>query len=203
MINNKNHWYDGSFYDRIIAPNQDMVFGIVKKIIEPDSAILDAGCGTGRLAFKLDEKFSLYDGVDLSIRNINSANKNLSQKPSHKINFYHADVFSFLQSRSYDYAVISFVIHEINEAEREKILITLTDHAKEVIIIEYLSPRPPGFWSILNEAVEFIAGKEHYRNFKSFIAAGGIYGIAERTGLKIIKEIKNSPYTTHIAVLTK
>jgi hypothetical protein len=27
MTQNKTHWYDGWFYDRLIAPNQDRLFG--------------------------------------------------------------------------------------------------------------------------------------------------------------------------------
>ena len=37
MNENKNHWYDGIFYDKIIAPNQDKSFRIVKNILEKDS----------------------------------------------------------------------------------------------------------------------------------------------------------------------
>ena len=51
MTENKNHWYDGWFYDTIIAPNQDKLFGQIEKLIEPKSSIIDVGCGTGRLAF--------------------------------------------------------------------------------------------------------------------------------------------------------
>ena len=30
MTENKNHWYDGWFYDRIITPNQDQLFAKIK-----------------------------------------------------------------------------------------------------------------------------------------------------------------------------
>ena len=53
MPENKNHWYDGLFYDKIIAPNQDRAFQIVKSLINKNSSVLDVGCGTGRLAFQL------------------------------------------------------------------------------------------------------------------------------------------------------
>ena len=54
--NNKNHWYDGWFYDRLIAPNQDRLFSEIKKIIEPNSSIIDVGCGTGRFSFSVSDK---------------------------------------------------------------------------------------------------------------------------------------------------
>lgn len=52
-MNDKKHWYDGKFYDKFIAPNQDKIFEQIIKIIAKDTLILDVGCGTGRLAFQL------------------------------------------------------------------------------------------------------------------------------------------------------
>jgi predicted RNA methylase len=49
MKENKKHWYDGWFYDVIIAPNQDNLFGQIKNLIAEGSSIIDIGCGTGVL----------------------------------------------------------------------------------------------------------------------------------------------------------
>jgi hypothetical protein len=98
---------------------------------------------------------------------------------------------------------MSYVIHEVDEHLRNDILKTLSENADKVILIDYLHPRPKHYWSWLNEAVEFAAGKEHYTNFKSYIKNSGLRGLAEQNGLKIIKEIKNTPSTSHIVVLEK
>lgn len=203
--NNKYHWYDGWFYDFVIAPNQDRAFGIVKTIIPEQSTVLDAGCGTGRLAFTLTETCSRIDGIDLSQRNICRAQRNLRRHPASNISFYHTDVQSFLTARNemYDFAVLSYVIHEVEKGERRNILTALSTSAKNIIIVDYLFPRPPGIWSAVNKAVEFVAGREHYRNFKSYLEDGGVHGLAKQSGLKIAHEIKNNPLTSHIAVLTK
>ncbi|HSL88417.1 MAG TPA: class I SAM-dependent methyltransferase [Ignavibacteriaceae bacterium] len=204
-VKNKDHWYDGLFYDIVIAPNQDKSFHQVKKIIEPDSTLLDAGCGTGRLAFQIADKCSNVDALDLSLRNINLANKKLSKTSHANITFIHADIINHLNEKKYiyDYAVLSYVIHEIDESLREQILKALAKSAKKIILIDYLTPRTKGMWSLLNEIVEYAAGKEHYSNFKSYVASDGIEGLSKRSGLKIIKEIKNNPATSHIAVLSK
>ena len=68
---------------------------------------------------------------------------------------------------------------------------------------DYLVPRPKGFGSIVSEAIEFIAGREHYRNFKSYVANGGIYYLADKAGLKVINEITNNPLSNHVVVLSK
>ena len=201
---NKNHWYDGLFYDKLIAPNQDKSFTQLKNLIEPDSTLLDAGCGTGRLAFQIADKCSKVDGIDLSIKNINLANKKLSSTTISNVIFHHADVIKFLSGKNrYDYAVLSYVIHEVDISLRVEILKLLSLAAEKIIIIDYLTPRSKGFWSALNEIVEFIAGKDHYRNFKSYVANGGIYGLAQQSGLKIVNEIKNVPSTSHLVVLVK
>lgn len=48
MPMNKEHWYDGWFYDRWIAPNQDSFFAYINTLLPPDSTVIDLGCGTGR-----------------------------------------------------------------------------------------------------------------------------------------------------------
>lgn len=50
-MENKNHWYDGWFYDKIIAPNQDKAFASVKSLIEEKANVLDVGTGTGDYYF--------------------------------------------------------------------------------------------------------------------------------------------------------
>lgn len=200
---NKNHWYDGLFYDKIIAPNQDKMFSVIKSIIKPNSAILDIGCGTGRLGFKLQDIVSSYQGIDLSNKNIKRANFLLRKKSSPIISFSHADIFNYFENSSvkYDYAILTYVIHEIDLRDRIRLLKILADNAKNVIIGDYLVPRKPGFWTFLNEVVEFVAGKDHYKNYKSFLLQDGIHGLAEAGKFSIINEIKNKPTTSHIVVL--
>jgi len=73
----------------------------------------------------------------------------------------------------------------------------------KIIIGDYLVPVNKGFWNVLNEVVEFLAGKEHYGNFKHFLANNGLAGLVDNAGLKIISEIKNKPATSQLLVLTK
>ena len=140
----------------------------------------------------------------MSIKNINLANKKLASTTISNVSFYHDDITKFLSQKKqqYGYAVLSYVIHEVDIGLRVEILKLLSKAADKIIIIDYLTPRPKGFWSGLNEIVEFIAGKDHYRNFKSFIVNDGIYGLAQQSGLKIINEIKNVPSTSHLVVLS-
>ena len=205
MTQNKNHWYDGWFYDTIIAPNQDKLFGQIENLIEPQSKIIDVGCGTGRLAFALADQCKSVLGIDLSKRNINRAQLTLNQQQNDKILFQHRNLSEILNEGQthFDYAVLTYVIHEVNEEERINLLKEIARVAEKIIIGDYLVPKPKGFDGYLSEAIEFLAGAEHYRNYKSYMANGGIYDLANKAGLKIINEIKNQSSTSHIAILVK
>lgn len=205
MTDNKKHWYDGWFYDKIIAPNQDKLFGQIKKLIEPGSAVIDVGCGTGRLGFTLADKCKSVLGIDLSKKNIDRANLLLLKNPDNKISFRHNNI-SELANRAdnhFDYAILTYVIHEVNEEERLALLSDVSSVADKIIIGDYIVPRPGGVGGFVSELIEFIAGREHYRNYKSFMAAGGIHYLATKAGLKIIDEIENHSFPNHIFVLEK
>ena len=153
MAENKNHWYDGWFYDKIIAPNQDKLFSQIKSLIEPDSEIIDVGCGTGRLEFTLAEKSKSVFGIDLSKRNIDRANLSLLQHPDVKISFQHNNLSEIISNGNvhFDFAILTYVIHEINAEERGNLLIDIAQVSDKIIVGDYLVPRPKGFGSYFSE----------------------------------------------------
>lgn len=202
MLENKKHWYDGWFYDLLIAPNQDRLFSEIRKLIEKNSAVIDVGCGTGRLSFFIEDKVSNMLGIDLSKKNIEKANQKLSRKPTNKISFLHTSVSKLISQKfHYDYAVMTYVIHEVNEEERVKLLKEISFIADKIIIGDYHIIQKNFLWRWLNELVEFAAGKEHYKNYKNYIFNGGLKGLANKTDLKIITEIENRPLTSHLLIL--
>ncbi len=205
IVENKYHWYDGWFYDRFIAPNQDRLFGQIKNLIEPNSKIIDIGCGTGRFSFSISDKCKSILGIDLSKRNIERANHSFAKNQNEKISFQHKSVNDIISDgkEHFDYAVITYVIHEVDEGERVNLLNEISLVADKIIIGDYLVPKPNGFSSILNEIVEFAAGSEHYKNYKSFVANGGIDGLASKAKLNIISELKNQPSSSHLVILSK
>ena len=205
MTKNKYHWYDGWFYDVVIAPNQDKLFEQVKNLIEPGSRVIDIGCGTGRLEFAIAGKCQFVLGIDLSEKNIDRANLRLIQNPNDKISFLHNNVQELTGKGQlhFDYAILTYVIHEVDEEERITLLNEIALIADKIIIGDYLVPRPKGFSGFLSEVIEFIAGSEHYRNYKSYMANGGNYHLAIMAGLKIINETSNNPLSNHIVVLSK
>lgn len=205
MTKNKNHWYDGWFYDRIIAPNQDPLFREVKNLIEPHSKVIDIGCGTGRLAFALADQCHSVLGIDLSKRNIDRAQLMLQRHPNNKISFQHINVRDTRNGgeKHFDYAVLTFVIHEVNEQERINLLNEAFRVADKIIIGDYMSPKPKGMPGYISESIEFMAGREHYENYKSYMSKGGIYHLVNMASLKIIQEISMQSSIDHLVVLSK
>jgi SAM-dependent methyltransferase len=200
---NTDHWYDGWFYDRWIAPNQDRLFGQIKDILPPGSTVLDVGCGTGRLAFALEEKCSSTLGVDPSRRNIERAQLRLARTPSERITFLHLRVRDILAEgiKHFDYAVLTYVLHEVGAEDRIALLDEVVRIADRVIIGDYLVPAPGGVSSIINTLAERAAGREHYRNYRSYVARGGLAGLIASSSLQVLQEFKDASRTSHLVVV--
>lgn len=203
MEGNITHWYDGLFYDLFIAPHQDKVFAQVKKILAEGSTVLDVGCGTGRLASQLLDKCDKIQIIDPSERNIDIAKRKLADVQGEKVFIKHIDALEFLMKNDahFDFAVVSYVLHEIKEEERDVLLWALSAATGKIIIIDYLVPQPRNYCRILNELVEYAAGPLHYRNFKSFVKGNGITGLLEKVPLNVLSEVRNQPCSSHVAVL--
>ncbi|MBK7230148.1 MAG: class I SAM-dependent methyltransferase [Ignavibacteriales bacterium] len=203
-MQNKNHWYDGWFYDKLIAPNQDRMFGEIKNLIEPNSSVIDVGCGTGRFSFSIADKVSKVVGVDLSSKNITTSNQTLQKNPNNKISFLHTKLSNLIsQNHHFDYGVMTYVIHEVNPEDRITLLIEVAQIADKIIIGDYLVPTNKGFWGMLNQVVEFAAGNEHYTNFKDFVKNDGLTGLTKAAKLKVVKEVHNKPVTSQVMILEK
>ena len=202
---NKDHWYDGWIYDALVAPKLDGLFGRALDLIEPGARVIDIGCGTGRFSFLAADKCGYVAGVDLSGRNIARANLILSRNLNPKLSFLHKSGLDALAEAGthYDYAILTFILHEMDETERAGLLRAAAGAAGKVIVGDYLVPKPGGVWGALATAVEFAAGREHYRNYRSFLRNGGLCGLAGQAGLRILSEIKNKPPTSHLALLSK
>jgi len=73
--------------------------------------------------------------------------------------------------------------------------------ADKIVTGDYVIPSPKVFQGTLSKSIEFIAGKKHFRSYKSYMANGGISYLANKTRLKIINEIYDKQSTNHIVVL--
>jgi SAM-dependent methyltransferase len=199
----KDHWYDGSFYDRCIAPNQDPLYAVITGLIKAESTVLDVGCGTGRLAWQLSERCRLVHGIDPPPRNIARATRVWEGrgKPT-GVRFSVAALEDHTphSETPYDYAVVSYVLHELDEAERVPMLRSLGAMARRLILADYRVPRRRGIMDTATEVVEFLAGREHYRGFRSFVRAGGLRTLV--SGMRLLEQCDSVPSTAELLVVT-
>jgi ubiquinone/menaquinone biosynthesis C-methylase UbiE len=151
------------------------------------------GCGTGYLPFVLAVKCKSVTGIDLSKRNIDKANENLLKSNLKSIQFIHTplDLIDPKGLLRFDYATITYVVHEIDEKDRLPLIESMFRVADKVIIGDYLTPQPRSYSGFITEIVEFIAGKCHYRNYKNFQRNGGLNGIIKKGNFEVITEITN------------
>ena len=200
ITKSKNHWYDGWFYDKYIAPYQDVTYVQIVSMIEEGSSVIDIGCGTGRFIFRVAERAEKAIGIDLSIKNINYANKLKSQKNIKNVNFIHADALhlSELYERQFDYAIVSYILHEIDISIRTTLIEELRKIANNIIIADFAIPQLLNIRGLLNRIVEFFAGPKHFSNFLSFTKAGGIQGLVNEMNLTIFDERKDITKTSCI-----
>jgi len=202
MNKNKKSWYDGHFYDKFIAPNQDSGYQKIHGIIPKESSVIDVGCGTGRLSFQLADYCSKVIGVDVSLKNINVAEWKKQSSDFVNVEFVHSDVNSFSTDNvKYDFAVFSYMLHEISEVQRIDLIKKIKGISDKIIISDYLVPMPKNLWGRLTQVVEYLAGSDHYNNFKDYVRLGGIDYLVKKTGLRINREIKENSKTSHIVVL--
>lgn len=201
---NKDHWYDGWVYDTLMAPALDGLFRRVVALAAPGSRVVDIGCGTGRLAFALAGKCGSVLGIDLSRRNIERAKALLARKKAGNVSFLHADAgAAFAGGGRFDYAVMTFILHEVAADERLSLISEAARVADKVIVGDYMVPAGGAFAGGITELVEFTAGRDHYRNYKNYVRGGGLRGLAAKAGLNIVSEAVDSYGVSHLALLSK
>lgn len=188
-MNDKANWYDGNFYGRLIDPIAGAAFAPpVLSRVESGASVIDIGCGTGALCEKLAQRCSRVVGIDLSSKMIGYAERRRGRNPSLPLEFIHADAASLAEhvKPPFDYAVMCMFIHEVDEKTRAAVMAEAGKVARSFIIVDYTAPGPgrtAPLNHLINRAIEFGAGREHYRNYRDWISRGGLDGFAERQGL--------------------
>jgi len=186
----KKHWYDGWFYAIFVDPWEKEIGETISNFIENDSTVIDIGCGTGAIVFRLAKKCKRVVGIELSLKMIQYANKQKEKGNYPNVEFIHADAanLSEIIHQRFDYATTSLVIHEMTVNDRLKAINEMKSIAENIIIADYIAPQPKNLWGISNILSEIFAGIDHYRNYRSFIARKGIDNLLFTCGLNIEQE---------------
>jgi ubiquinone/menaquinone biosynthesis C-methylase UbiE len=184
MVLDKSLRYYGKAYHALVDPLLKEARNQIINLIPENSKVFDAGCGTGVLSSLLQEKRNCQViGADLSLKMIDFAKKS---NPYADVNFLHMDVgdITGCEEQSFDYSVMCQVIHELPQDKQPKVVNELLRVAIKTIILDSNTPLPKNAVGLVIRMMDATFGRDHYDNFKSYLASGGIDGILERAGLK-------------------
>jgi SAM-dependent methyltransferase len=176
----KSLFFYGPIYHRLFDPQLAEGRRLAVDLIREGSSVLDIACGTGQLCIALrEQKRCRVTGLDLSLRMLAFARK-ASTHPD--VTFVHGDAtdLSAFGDRSFDYATMLFVMHELPMPQQALVLREALRVATRGIIVDAVSPLPWNVGGIGIRLIEATFGHDHNPNFRAFLATGGIWGVARR-----------------------
>ena len=174
----RSHFYDGWIYARTLDRLLADLHGFVADRVEPARRILDVGCGTGDLAWRLAPKAEEVVGIELSPAMVDFANRARATRVLPNVSFVLGDVtkaLADLPDGHFDLATTVLVLHEMPAEAWTPVLREVTRVAGRLL------RRLPGANAlerrgIRNRLFEITAGREHYRAFRDFQRRGGAGG---------------------------
>lgn len=175
-IKMKEYQYSAKFYDLLlfpfIRPIRNKVVALVKQY--QYKSILDVCCGTGDQLKLLKQHGFNGEGIDLS-----DAMLSIAVQGGHKADCVHQDATQMhYDNARFDLVMTAFSLHEKSHASAYKILeemVRVTSEGGNILIVDYeLSEKTSALSKALIYFIEWLAGGEHFRNFKSYIKRGGL-----------------------------
>ena len=172
----KEYQYSARFYDPLlfpfIRPIRNKVIALVKQYHY--RSILDVCCGTGDQLKLLKQHGFDGEGIDLS-----DAMLSVAGKGEHKADCIQQDATQMhYEDAKFDLVMTAFSLHEKNRTSARKIveeMVRVTSEGGDILIVDYeLSEKTSMLSKMLIYFIEWVAGGEHYQNFKSYITKGGL-----------------------------
>ncbi len=183
--------HDGFLMKYLVSNFQKPLYKKLLTLINKNCRLLDVGCGTGAFTFMAAGRCSFAAGIDISSVNIKYAEREKQKRGFNNIDFFHADARSLnsIVKETFDYAVISFSLHEMPSEIRIPVIRGAKEAAGIIIIADYTIPVPKSFWGFTVPVTEYLAGREHNFNFLDYKRKGGIEYLIRESGLKVKEKI--------------
>ena len=153
--------------------------------------ILDVGCGTGtHLELYQRYECNLY-GLDISPSMLKVAQKRLGDAA--KLDLGHATDMPY-EDNKFDLIIAMVSLHEMLPATRSAAIMEMRRVLKEdgrILLIDFnpgpIQSRQGWISKIVIFSSELAAGREHFRNYRHFMANGGLSTLATQHDLRIEK----------------
>jgi len=184
MPKDKSLFHYGKTYHVLIDPLMAEAYSQIIEHTPKGASVLDVGCGTGTLSFKLHEKKGCnITGIDLSLKMLGYAK---THNRFSDVRFLHEDGTEMvdIDNDVFDQAVICYIIHELVRPLELKLLSEAWRTSRSLILLESYAPLPWNAVGVIKRAIEYSFGWEHAPQFRDFIAKGGLPSLLEEAGLK-------------------
>jgi demethylmenaquinone methyltransferase/2-methoxy-6-polyprenyl-1,4-benzoquinol methylase len=183
------------FMDPVMRPVRSYVHEFAGT--EEGSRVLDVCCGAGDQALYYSSRGLIATGIDIDPCMIGAARAKSWKLGLTNVSFQTASAQHLPFSDSvFDYASISVAIHENERSDIDRIISEMTRVVKKdgaLILVDYKVPLPRLISAYFSFVLEYIAGRDHWRCFKDYMAQGGLDGILERHGLREEKRDELGP----------
>ena len=201
----EEYQYTAKVYDPIlfpfIRPIRNKVIALVKQY--QYKLILDVCCGTGDQLKLLKQHGFNGEGIDLS-----DAMLSVAGKGEHKADCIRQDATQMqYENTRFDLVMTAFSLHEKSHVSARKIveeMVRVTAEGGDILIVDYeLSEKTSALSQMLIYFIEWVAGGEHYRNFKSYIEKGGLPELLSGITLTEVERHYFSQYGIVLLLLRK
>ena len=194
MARDHFHW-QAYLYDPVIGRFNRVVREIAVSMLPPceGARVLDIGCGTGMHLERYARDGCRVAGIDLSPAMLRIARRRLGGDADLR----EANALEMpFEDASFEVVLASLVLHEHSPEHRLAILAQMKRVMKpdgRMLIVDFHPGPFTGFrghlTNIFITILERLAGREHYRNSRTFLARGGLVPLVDDLGLTL-EEVK-------------
>ncbi|MDZ7667297.1 MAG: methyltransferase domain-containing protein [Desulfotignum sp.] len=181
-------------YDTFIEPSVGVLRKIMFKMYLPKEGlrVLEIGCGTGSNLRLYQKSGCEVNGIDLSPSMVKVATKKLGEQADIKLG--DASQMPYPDNH-FDLVIAMLTLHEVPKSIRAPIINEMRRVMKpdgRLLIVDF-HPGPIRFpkgwlYKIIILFFERIAGREHYRNYRDFLANKGLSPLLRTNNLSIEKK---------------
>jgi ubiquinone/menaquinone biosynthesis C-methylase UbiE len=205
MPKDKSLFHYGVIYSVLIDPLMASSHTQIISRVPKGATVLDIGCGTGKLCFKLRQKKACrITGIDLSLRMLNFAKVH---NRFADVCFQHQDATDMVDvaDDSFDLAIICYIIHELHHPNQIKLINEAWRVSRSLVLVESSAPLPWNAVGLVKRLIEYGFGWEHTPQFRQFVEGGGLLPLLTEAGLSdhITSQDKYQARCNQIIVVSK